>query len=266
MKTLFDINTEQSDSESHVLLLEIGTEHCSYGYFDKEAQRLDRIAYHRFDALELETSFGRVAEDLKGSRFQKIVVASAFPEAILVPHKYAEGSERWLNALYLQRGSKHLRDRIAEWQIHTTYAVPAFIYNRLHREFQTPEFYHHYTTTIRQHPSNGDAHLLLHFNSSAFSVLVRQGGQVLLAQTYSYATPLDVVYYLLKICEELKLSQTEVVPVLSGLLEKHSALYNQLQQYFLNIRFAEASAYALPSEEHPSYYFQSLFNLAACVS
>jgi hypothetical protein len=77
---------------------------------------------------------------------------------------------------------------------------------------------------------------------------------------------LDVVYYLLKICYELNLDQSETYVVVSGLIDKDSALYNELHNYFLNLHFAQAPSYSLPQNEHPHYYFTSLYNLAACVS
>ena len=108
--------------------------------------------------------------------------------------------------------------------------------------------------------------LSVDFGSNYFRVLVKSGGQIKLIQTYQYKTPLDVVYFLLKICYEFNLDQTEVHLILSGLLEKNSSLYHELQNYFLHVHFVHAPGFRLPEEEYPQHFFTSLYNLAACAS
>jgi hypothetical protein len=73
------------------------------------------------------------------------------------------------------------------------------------------------------------------------------------------------VYYLLRLCQEFDLLQQEVFVILSGLVEKDSALYTELQQYFTNIHFAQQPEISLPQSQHPHYYFTAVYNLAACV-
>jgi hypothetical protein len=74
-----------------------------------------------------------------------------------------------------------------------------------------------------------------------------------------------VAYYLLKICYAFELSQQEVYLILSGLVEKSSNLFAELQQYFAHIHFAQRPEISLPQTSHPHHYFTSLYNLAACV-
>jgi hypothetical protein len=57
------------------------------------------------------------------------------------------------------------------------------------------------------HNPDAEDQIAIHFTTQQFRVLVKQGAQLQLAQTYAYKTPLDVVYYLLKICSELGLDQ-----------------------------------------------------------
>jgi hypothetical protein len=106
----------------------------------------------------------------------------------------------------------------------------------------------------------------LHFTTQDFRVLVKKDQHVLLAQTYQYKTPLDVVYYLLKISYEFDLDQSSTFLIVSGLIEKDSALYQELHNYFVQLHFAQATTYELPENSHPHYYFTSLYNLASCVS
>ena len=106
----------------------------------------------------------------------------------------------------------------------------------------------------------------VYFGIRHFRVLVKKDNHIQLAQTYSYKNPLDVVYYLLKICYEVGLEQTEISVVLSGLIDENSAMFSELHSYFMNLHFAEAPAYSVPENDFPGHYFTSLYNLAACVS
>jgi hypothetical protein len=145
--------------------------------------------------------------------------------------------------------------------------LPSKIYEQLASKFPAARFFHSYSTTLKIHNGiNVDDQLEVHIATQQFRVLVKKENQVQLAQTYAYKSPLDVVYFLLKICYEFQLDQSSVFVILSGLVEKDSAMYKELHNYFANLHFAEASAYELPQNELPHHYFTSLYNLAACAS
>jgi Protein of unknown function (DUF3822) len=85
----------------------------------------------------------------------------------------------------------------------------------------------------------------------------------LLAQTYSYTAPEDIVYYLLRIVQQFALSAEEVTVILSGLIDKESALYKELYQYFLQIELRSVS---WNTGDYPAHFFSSLNDLARCES
>jgi hypothetical protein len=95
--------------------------------------------------------------------------------------------------------------------------------------------------------------------------MVKKHHHVELLQTYTYASPMDVVYFLLKICTEFQLPQEETQIIISGLIEEESALYKELHHYFLHMHFAISTTLSLPDHEYPNHFFTSLHNLAACV-
>jgi hypothetical protein len=84
-----------------------------------------------------------------------------------------------------------------------------------------------------------------------------------LFQNYPYATPADVLFYILSVCEAQLVSPAEVSVVLTGLLEKDSALFKELWQYFAHIELREAEFMAddLP---FPQHYFTTLNDLLLC--
>ncbi len=264
MKTLFDIQSGRN-ADRYTLLLEVGSEHCCYAFFDKAAQAIDRINYSVFDETDIDTHLGKLIDELKEKQFESVAVASAFPQALLVPRKLFREDYSMLDVVYDQPTQKFLHDTVPEWQLVVMYSLPQSSYQLIETAFKPAKYFHVYTPCMKVY--NGfvaENQLSVHFSPERFRVVVKKEHHVQLVQTYSYKTPLDVVYYLLKICYEFGLQQSEIHLILSGLLEKDSALYTQLQGYFFNIHFAHPPVLRLPKDEHPQYFFSSLYNLAAC--
>lgn len=267
MKTLFEIRSEKEMSEEHSLLLEIGRDHCSYAYWHRPTNTIDQLQFISFQETEGEEHLPTILEAIQQHRFQSVHVCSAFPQSILVPWKYFTDNYEALDIIYDQPSQEYLHDRIAEWQMVNMYALPKYLHQQLQQSFSGAEFVHAYTPTIKVY--NGyvaDHQLMVHVTPQYFRVLLKKSASIQLAQTYSYTTPLDVVYYLLKICYEFGLEQSSVYVILSGLVEKDSALYTELEQYFVNVHFAHPPEIKLPDNSHPQYFFTSLYNLATCVS
>ncbi|WP_162944771.1 DUF3822 family protein [Flavisolibacter nicotianae] len=267
MKTLFDIGSERKASGEHTLLLEIGRECCCYAFLHRPTKTIDRIFVSATDEFQLDNQVKELLQSLKGNTFNDVVVCSAFPQALLFPHKYFTSDYTALDVIYEQPAQKYFHDLLPEWQMVNAYSLPDSVYASLEESFSSVRYVHCYTPAIRV-PNDvvADAQLSVHFSEQYIRVLLKKDMHVHLAQTYAYKTPLDVIYYLLKICYEFGLSQQEVVIILSGLVEKDSNLFTDVQQYFTQILFAGQPEIGLPSSPHPHYFFTSIYNLAACVS
>ena len=100
-------------------------------------------------------------------------------------------------------------------------------------------------------------------------VMAIKNNSLLVTQIFSYAKSEDVLYWLLKICKQFSLPQTEVKVVLSGLIDRQSAVFKELYQYFLNIEFTTIENDIQLSgdfDEYPVHFFSSLYKLASCAS
>jgi hypothetical protein len=267
LKTLFDIRSEKAVTGEHGLLMEVGSDYCTYAIWHPSSQTIDQLKFVSFDETESEERIPEIISDMNSASFQSVHVCAAYPQSVLVPTKYFNNNYDALDLIYEQSAQHYLHDRIAEWQMVNMYAIPGKIHSHMQNTFQDVQFVHAYTLSIKVY--NGfvsDNQLMVHFTPHHFRVLLKKDSAIHLAQTYQYATPLDVVYYLLKICYEFSLDQSGVYIILSGLVEKESSLYTELEQYFINIHFASPPTFTLPDNTHPHYFFSSLYNLATCVS
>jgi hypothetical protein len=267
LKTLFDIQSGGEAESGLHLLLEAGKDYCSYGLWERAANAMHRLRYTTFAETNATEHFSEIIDEVKDSKFESVYISSGFPQALLYPTSFFKGDFDVLNVIYDQASQAYLHDAIPEWQMVNAYAMPSSMHEILQQAFPSSHFVHAYTPTIKVYNGyTAENQLSVHFVPDHFRVVLKKGSTVHLAQTYRYETPLDVIYYLLKICYEFSLEQSAVYLILSGLIEKASALFIEIEQYFINVHFAHPPALRLPESEHPHYFFTSLYNLAQCVS
>ncbi len=140
------------------------------------------------------------------------------------------------------------------------------MHNWTSKQFAAGKFWHQYSVAIKNLKATDEAgYLIVDFRTDDFTIFVAANNKLLLAQTFVYTTPEDVLFQLLKICEQFSLSQKTVVLSLAGMIDQQSALYKELHQYFLHIEFRNAS-WNIPDDEYPAHFFTSLNDLAQCAS
>ena len=249
------------DGSGDCLVMEWGEQFCHYGMLDTSNRVFGYFRYLSFD--EGEEAWKDVAESLPTPP-AKTILGLATPQTLLVPDELVQ-TEGWLPRIYEVNSFTSFQDKVENGKMLLSYGCREADQQVLQRKFPSAIWRHVHTAMLSTYNgiSSGDQ-ISLHFNLRTFRVLVKKNDQVQLIQMYAYQTPLDVVYYLLKICFEIQLDQKNVFLIISGLIEKDSALYKQLHQYFFRLHFADAQAYSLPESDYPAYYFSSLINLASC--
>jgi hypothetical protein len=273
MKQVMKIRTEKDiyPSES-VLLMEIGETECSFAIMHHASRIIYEFAYYKSEAGDdelLPKIFDKY--ELLRSAFYRSAIAWYMPECILIPNKFYDHQESktLLDEMFGRGGNVSITESLSEWQINAAYHVPSADHESINRHYTTGNFWHHYSVLLKnKHNSNG-SFLTVDFKSESFSVVAVRDNFLLLAQIFPYSTADDVLYYLLKVCKQFSLSQNEVNLVLSGLVDKQSAVFKELHQYFVNIKFASLENRVQLGEvfaEYPQHYFTSLSRLAACVS
>ena len=275
MKPVFRIGgSEELNSSQAVLLMEIGETHCCFAIVDYANQMMVQLGYYTADEKDNVDILQKLLDEHAELRqsFRQTIVGYYMPENILIPsrlYRYEE-TQVMLQAIYEKDKRVFVSESIGDWQLHNAYCVPAATHQLLERRFATGSFWHIYSVIlkngIQQHEGGS---LAIDFKTDSFSVVAMKNNSLLLAQIFSYTRSGDVLYWLLKICEQFSLSQNDVRVSLSGLIDKQSAVFKELYQYFLNIEFASLENDIQLSgdfEEYPVHFFSSLYKLASCVS
>lgn len=265
MNKIFEIGAWNESAEDSWLLLELGTDFCTASQYDANTSSIHHLVYYRQKLIDDAKAFETWLSNLP-SASAKLVCSVALPTSILVPFAFEQDSENAVRTIYNEAGHEYRTDRISEWQMINAWSLPKSWLQKLLQKNSEAEIVHAYTPSLKVY--NGFSvvdQIAIHFTPQEFRVLVKKDGAVQLAQMYSYATPLDVVYYLLKIVAAYEFAQSQVYLILSGLIEEDSALFKELQNYFIQIHFARPQ-FSLPENNLPAHYFTSVYNLAACVS
>lgn len=256
---------EFSGIDAGMLVLELGETYCMASVIDTINKTIQGVKVYTFDAIDAEESVAEILTDVSGERFENVVIAPAFVESLLIPRKIHNAESSLVAAIY-STTENQLEDVIPEWQCVNSYTIPSTILQQIKQQFPEARFIHTYTPLLKIFNGFTDEYqLMVHFMYSQFRVLVKKQQQVQLVQTYGYSSPMDVVYYLLKIATEFSLPIDETRVIVSGFVDENSSLYKELRLYFLNIHFAEATTLSFPEDDHPSHFFTSIHNLAACV-
>jgi Protein of unknown function (DUF3822) len=273
LKQLFYINTGNlGEDVQKVLSMRIGERHFCFAITDKTGAELYSLGYFTAEEMSgdlLSEIYSNHAE--MHSSFYDVQVSYDHPGSVLVPleYYYENAAKAYLNTMCgTTIGSYVVSEAVDEWQLFNVYTLPNDVHEWVGRIFPAYKYRHSYSLSLRIMPADPSDHILIDFTTDEFSFIIVTENKLLIAQTFPYTTPEDILYYLLKACNEFSLPRGEIQFFISGLIEKDSQLYKELYQYFMNAEF-RVQAWKLPSTEgdvYPAHFFTSLNDLARCAS
>jgi hypothetical protein len=257
---LFNVKGKGEKTDS--LFCEWGQGFCCIAGYNESQQSVTGLKYLSFDEPVKDNAVSYIVNEIRNSVRNKIIFSFAFPEQVFIPRKLRENE--FVNSIYGR--TNVFNDHIAEWQLTNQYSIPEKIDFAIKQNFTSAEIFNVHTAWLKNNTGfDASEQIILDITPKDFRVLVKQSGKLLLAQLYNYTSPLDVVYYLLKIVSVFQLAKEDVFLIISGLVEENSALYRELNQYFNNLHFSKTTALHF-EHDYPAHYFTTVLNLAACVS
>jgi Protein of unknown function (DUF3822) len=274
LKQLFHITAgEGKESMQPVLSIRVGERHCCFSIADFTTQELQELAYYTIDEVNdfFLTELFLMHPELNG-HFYQVLVCYDYPQSALVPLKYykQEDEALLLKTMFGINGTAAvISEAVTDWQLYNIYGVPKEVQGWISRKFPAAKYWHQYSISLKNiHTAETGGSLLVDLRNDDFTVVAAAHNKLLLAQTFLYSTPIDVIYSLLKICQQFNLSQQEVNIQLSGLVERQSALYRELYSYFIRLRFRDADWMIKTAFNgvSPPHFFTSLNDLSRCAS
>jgi hypothetical protein len=273
LKQVFYINSANTEEAiQKVLSMQIGERHCSFAITNKTGDELYSLAY--YTAAEINTEC--LAEIFSKHKefnhsFYETQLSYEYPRSVLVPlqHYHTDDARLLLNTMHGNNGqSSIVTEIINEWQLCNVYGVPGDVHEWISRKFPSGKYRHSFTLGIRMMPAGPADRLLIDIRTDEFSFIAIKENKLLMAQTHSYSSPEDILFWLLKVCNQFSLSREEVQLSVSGLIEKDSQLFKELYLHFLHAGFRQPvwNMPAAEGGEYPAHFFTTLNDLARCAS
>ncbi len=260
---------EESEKVQEVLSLRLGDKHFSFVITNKMGDVLYELVYCSLGQCnEQELAECKRAYPVLSRSFYKVMIAYDHARSLIMPSWCYEPEN---SSLYLKTmagdlyGSHIVSEQVSGWQLNTVYGMPKDVQDWMNQQFPYANSRHQYSLGIKSLNATSSGYLLVDFRTDDFILLAAKGSSLLIAQTFSYSTPEDVLFYLLKTCDRFELTQQDVQLRVSGLIDRESTLYKELSQYFIDIEFRDPS-WGNASSDHPSHFFTLLNDLAKCAS
>lgn len=251
-----------------ILAMQAGQHHFSYGITNRSGDELLRLNY--FTVKEWgESAIRQLLAELpplvSGIHGAELTYESG--EFSLIPVAGFQDDKLLMSYNIIHPFSKNLvfkKDSLAEWQLYIGYTIPALLVNALQTQYPDLRVRHFLKLALQQAGQSGmQGKLLVNFRPHYFFAVLLRNNRLQFAQEFHYDTPADVLYYLLKLCDDQLVSPSEIKVELTGLIEQESALYTELWQYFAFLEFRNAT-WQTSNNSFPEHYFTTLNDLAKC--
>lgn len=278
---VFDIapsSLQQTDMLQSSVLIEIGERHVSFLWYKKNTKQLLQWQHFQYQGSASWPPFEWVQDTLvteTGNRdnVKEAIVVYNLPDCLLVPlSSYTLDANRPMVETLCGNVSKGLvlSEKIRGKDIYAIYRVPSDLHRLIQKTFTSGKYWHFYSLLLQAGISSeaGGPHIQAIFLQDKVVAAFYGEKGILLLQTYTYQQPEDVSWVLLHACQQLGLDSGSIAVELSGLIEKDSTLYKELEKYFGRIQWTEVSQDDWgnePLNTHPPHYFSTLLKMALCV-
>ncbi len=282
VKPAFQIEVPEIPDEDLLqcrLLVEVNAHSFSYTLLNQRNMGPLVIKYFQLDQVKDKTLTEVLREILENDALLKRKVKETllvynFPESSLVPEALfsMDTNKDMVDIVHgnLQKGLV-LSEKIPWWELFNVYRISADLHHLLQQQFTAGKYWHFYSLLLKSYKmfdsADGQDCLKVIFYPDKMVTLVIQGGKVHLMQTFQYQDARDVAYHLLNTCRQLGIDPEGIKVLVGGLIDRQSALTEELYKYFLQIDFEridESIKITDELKELPLHYFSSILKMAVC--
>lgn len=117
----------------------------------------------------------------------------------------------------------------------------------------------------RNFPEKLQVHL--NFFREYFEMVIINGPKLIQCNIFNYKTERDIMYYVLYVFDQMKLSPEDTDLIIQGHMPQISPVYHLLKKYIRKTAFAKLDTtyqYSYTFSQIPEHYFSSLFSLYKC--
>jgi len=277
-----DSSLLETDLTTCHLLVLVGNGSFTYAVFNPLQRKFLAIKSYHFapktlaieDLEMIEHIFD--ADKILLTAFKQVLLAFDTTVTSMVPESLFTPSLRKEYLHLVQPETIHeaiMYDHVDALGLVQVYAIDKDVLGFLRKEFSTDKIVHVNTALLNSYIKSVDIHrydgaAFIDIQANQFVITVFKSGKLLLQQSFSYQSGLDVVYYIINSLRQLKLNEKLVKIKLGGSLSGDSLIYAELNKFVPDIDWLDRPSgilYLSNMLELPAHHFQNLFSLALCV-
>jgi hypothetical protein len=203
--------------------------------------------------------------------FKRIRVGVASPKNTLVPERLFDETEKEAylrQVVELEAADSVQVDPLPSLSLRQVYALPRALVDFVRQAFPAAQLVHQTTALLQGYqaavPASGHT-VIAHLRGNWMYLAVFEGGQLVFANSFSFKTAKDFIYYLLLIYQQLELNPEEQPLGFSGQLLENSEIHREAYRYIRHLQFWEAPAgiqFGPRLRQEPPHLYYDLLSLS----
>jgi hypothetical protein len=278
IKTTHNIIDEafgSSDSSYH-LSLQLGSDGLCFCILDLDSNKYLVLRSYQFDkvfnwsllANELDAVIKQ--DDLLIKKYRSVSVMIVNDQFTIVPSPLFDSSRQ---KDYLKFNTAFDNDAVISndalkvIEARNIYAIPREVERIIRKNYGACKIIHSTSalieSLINRNKNSSKKQLFVNMHLSSFDLVLINGNKFEYCNTFRYQSDEDFIYYLLFVCEQLKLNPENIHVFLAGETGKTALHYTLLYKYIRNISFLtrnEGFAYSYKFDEIPAYRYYNLLH------
>ncbi|HEY5510518.1 MAG TPA: DUF3822 family protein [Prolixibacteraceae bacterium] len=216
-----------------------------------------------------------IADDLLRLKYRSVEIVYATEKFTMVPQAFFHYgySEKYFGFNHeVEKGYSLDRTLFSKAEAWCIFTIPENLKDYLTFTFPKATIRHNLFPLIerslkdnKNFPERKQVHL--NFFRSNFELVVISGTKLLLCNQFNYSGENDVLYYVLYVFDQLKLSPDTTELVLHGQLPPADPLYQSFKKFVRKSAFATPTSlyqYSYTFNQEPGHYFTSLLDIFKC--
>lgn len=228
----------------------------------------DEQLSQKISGLTLQSSilkkvdFRNVSVLFAGNRFT-LIPAALFKEADAKDYFYFNQKKEVNEMIHF--------DRLRGYDAVNIFAVPDSLHAAFSKLFEKFSVHHQLSAVIeaaRVYPSKqSSAPLFIHLHSSSLDIVVLNERKLVFANSFSFTTVDDAIYYVMMVREQLALNPEKTDVILSGEIENDNSFAQQLMKFLPQLSFSDRTksvSFTYGFDNLPGHFYHSAFSHLLC--
>jgi hypothetical protein len=258
------------------LIIDVGERYFSFVLYSSNDNEFVALEYYLFSSRQKQEQLKELLSSHTMLQLSYPAVQVYFNSAVglLIPERFYD-EDSSCRMLELVSGDMHrnmtLSDEIEGLNMRNVYSVPDYLREMLISHFPGAVYQHLHTGLLKKNMmlERKDNRMEIIFYPERIIVSLWKDNALLFIQGFNYETPEDVAYHTTNLAEQWKLDRAEIRVIVSGLVEKDSALFASVDKYFQFVETEERPEqfnYDAAFDRYPAHFFSPLFTIGTCVS